>query len=457
MTIYIKSNKEGFKYLSERYIGSNCLFGTINNQEFTKFDLELYQSKILENDLILNNISNLILTNNQIIEEFFNNDKLTIQITNKIDFIIKNSNFPIKKKVVVIGISGGVDSSVAAYLLKEQGYNVVGLFMRNWDSLANNDILGNNDLGNICPQEQDFLDAVSVCETLNIPIYRVDFIKEYWDNVFTDLIEQYKKGRTPNPDILCNKYIKFDHFAKYAFDVLKADYLAMGHYAKVENSQLFRASDKNKDQSYFLSQLSNQQLAKVIMPLANIEKPQIREIALKLNLITAQKKDSTGICFVGERNFTQFLQNYIPSQPGNIISVVTNEVVGQHVGAMYYTLGQRKGLNLGGQKEKHYVCGHDIQNKIVYVAPISRMEFLLSSSLEAIEFNQIAKEFNYNNLTAKFRYRQKDIPITLKILQEGKIKVHYPQEVAAVTPGQQIVIYDNDKVVGGAIIDKVFK
>ncbi|MDJ1646004.1 tRNA 2-thiouridine(34) synthase MnmA [Mycoplasma sp. M5725] len=362
-----------------------------------------------------------------------------------------------KKKVVVIGISGGVDSSVAAYLLKEQGYNVVGLFMRNWDSLANNDILGNNDLGNICPQEQDFLDAVSVCETLNIPIYRVDFIKEYWDNVFTDLIEQYKKGRTPNPDILCNKYIKFDHFAKYAFDVLKADYLAMGHYAKVENSQLFRASDKNKDQSYFLSQLSNQQLAKVIMPLANIEKPQIREIALKLNLITAQKKDSTGICFVGERNFTQFLQNYIPSQPGNIISVVTNEVVGQHVGAMYYTLGQRKGLNLGGQKEKHYVCGHDIQNKIVYVAPISRMEFLMSSSLEAIEFNQIAKEFNYNNLTAKFRYRQKDIPITLKILQEGKIKVYYPQEVAAVTPGQQIVIYDNDKVVGGAIIDKVFK
>lgn len=455
MVIYIKTNKNGFEYLAEKYIGSNVIFGTIDNEQFVQFKLELYQAQILQNDLVVNNISNYIIANNNIIANHFNKP-INLKIKEDIQFIKKDIDFSSKKEVVVVGISGGVDSSVAAYLLKQEGYNVVGLFMRNWDSLANNDILGNSDLGDICPQEQDFFDAISVCQSLNIPIYRVDFIKEYWENVFLDLIEQYKKGRTPNPDILCNKYIKFDHFAKYAFNVLKANYLAMGHYAKVENSQLYKAKDKNKDQSYFLAQLSNEQLSKVKMPLANLQKSEIREIAQKLNLITAKKKDSTGICFVGERNFTQFLQNYIPSQPGNIISIVTKEIVGQHIGAMYYTLGQRKGLNLGGQKEKHYVCGHDIKNKIVYVAPISKMQYLMSNGLEASSFNQIAKEFDFANLSAKFRYRQEDVPIKLEILKKDKIKVYYPQKVAAVTPGQQIVIYDNDKVVGGAIIDRVY-
>lgn len=357
---------------------------------------------------------------------------------------------------VVIGMSGGVDSSVAAYLLKEQGYEVIGLFMRNWDSLTNNDILGNQDAQDICPQEQDYKDALAVANKLNIPLHRVDFIKEYWDLVFQDLINQYKLGRTPNPDILCNKYIKFDLFAKYAFNELKADFLAMGHYAKVEDAQLFKAQDDTKDQSYFLAQLSNNQLEKVLMPLAKYTKKQIRQIAKKLDLIVADKKDSTGICFIGERNFTQFLQNYIPANPGAIVSVITNKVIGKHEGSMYYTLGQRKGLNLGGQKEKHYVCGHNIKKNIVYVAPISRMDFLTSYSLEASEFNLIAKQYNPDNLTAKFRYRQVDVPVKLIIIDTNHIKVIYSQGVQAVTPGQQVVIYDQDKVVGGAVIDKTF-
>ncbi|VEU69935.1 tRNA-specific 2-thiouridylase mnmA [Mycoplasmopsis californica] len=355
---------------------------------------------------------------------------------------------------VVVGMSGGVDSSIAAYLLKKEGYEVIGLFMRNWDSMANNDILGNNFNDDICTQEQDYRDAKSVADKLGIKLFRIDFIKEYWDLVFSDLINEYKKGRTPNPDILCNKYIKFDLFAKYAFDELGADFLATGHYAKVINSELYKAKDKTKDQSYFLAQLSNKQLEKVLMPLADLSKTKIREIAKQLNLITAEKKDSTGICFIGERNFTKFLQNYIPAQSGDIVSIITKKVVGKHEGSMYYTLGQRKGLNLGGQKEKHYVCGHNIKENIVYVAPISRMDFLTSHKLYASEFNQIAKSFNPGNLTAKFRYRQEDIPVKLEILPNNKIIVSYEQGAMAVTPGQQVVIYDNDKVVGGAVIDK---
>ncbi|WP_027334113.1 tRNA 2-thiouridine(34) synthase MnmA [Mycoplasma elephantis] len=357
-------------------------------------------------------------------------------------------------KKVVLGMSGGVDSSVAAYLLKKQGYEVIGLFMRNWDSMANNDILGNNFFGDICTQEQDYLDAKSVADKLGIKLCRVDFIKEYWDLVFSDLINEYKKGRTPNPDILCNKYIKFDLFAKYAFDTLKGDFLATGHYAKVINSKLYKAKDENKDQSYFLAQLTNKQLENVLMPLAELTKPEIRKIAKKLDLVTASKKDSTGICFIGERNFTKFLQNYIPAQPGDIISIIDNKVIGKHEGSMYYTLGQRKGLKLGGQKEKHYVCGHNVQKNIVYVAPISHMEYLKSFKLFASNFNQISDITNWNNLSAKFRYRQKDIPINLEIIENNNIIVSYEQGAYAVTPGQQVVIYENDKVIGGAIIDK---
>ncbi|WBP83959.1 tRNA 2-thiouridine(34) synthase MnmA [Mycoplasmopsis edwardii] len=362
-----------------------------------------------------------------------------------------------KAKRVVIGMSGGVDSSVAAYLLKQQGYEVVGLFMRNWDSLANNDILGNNTLdSNICTQEIDYNDAKLVADKLGIPLYRVDFVHEYWTNVFQNFIDEYKKGRTPNPDILCNKYIKFNSFADHAFNELKADYIAMGHYAKVEEGHLFRAKDENKDQTYFLAQLTNEQLKKVLMPLADLEKPEIRQIAAELGLATASKKDSTGICFIGERNFGQFLQNYIPAQEGDIVDITTNKKVGKHVGSFYYTIGQRKGLNLGGMSEPYYVCGHNIKENIVYVAPSSRPEYLYSDSLIASGYTFNNNEFDKNNLTAKFRYRQKDIPVSIEILNDQQIKVSYPSKSSAVTPGQQIVFYDGDKCIGGATIDELF-
>ncbi|WP_324672947.1 tRNA 2-thiouridine(34) synthase MnmA [Mycoplasma sp. 888] len=360
-------------------------------------------------------------------------------------------------KRVVIGMSGGVDSSVAAYLLQKQGYEVVGLFMRNWDSVVNNDFLGNNDLKqDMCPQERDYMDAQSVANSLCIKLERVDFVKEYWDNVFENFIEEFKKGRTPNPDILCNKYIKFNAFAKYAFNELKADYIAMGHYANVIDGHLYRAKDEDKDQTYFLAQLSHDQLKKVIMPLATLTKPEIRQIASELGLITATKKDSTGICFIGERNFGQFLQNYIPAQDGDIVDITTNKVVGRHVGCFYYTIGQRKGLNLGGMSEPYYVCGHDVQKNILYVAPNSKPEYLISNNLIASGLTLNNKDFNPNNLTAKFRYRQKDIKVSVEFLGDDKIRVFYPEGSPAVTPGQQVVLYDGDKCIGGATIDEVY-
>ncbi|MGZ9756304.1 tRNA 2-thiouridine(34) synthase MnmA [Mycoplasma sp. 4423] len=358
---------------------------------------------------------------------------------------------------VVLGMSGGVDSSVCAYLLKQQGYEVVGLFMRNWDSVVNNDYLGNKDVNSdICPQEKDYLDAQKVALKLQIPLYRVDFVQEYWQNVFENFISEYRKGRTPNPDILCNKYIKFDKFAKYAFNELKADYIAMGHYAKVENGHLYRAKDTNKDQTYFLAQLTSEQLSNVIMPLAELTKSQIRELAHKLDLATADKKDSTGICFIGERNFGEFLQNYIPACDGDIVDITTNKIIGRHIGSFYYTIGQRKGLNLGGMEQPYYVCGRDVTKNIIYVAPSTQMQWLLSDALIASNYTFNHTEFDKNNLTAKFRYRQEDIPIKLEILSDTHIKVHYSQTSSAVTPGQYVVIYDGDKCIGGATIDEIF-
>ena len=240
-------------------------------------------------------------------------------------------------KKVVIGMSGGVDSSVSAILLKNQGYEVIGLFMRNWDTSVNGDILGNPNLdNNICPQEQDYNDALEVCNKIGIPLHRIDFVKEYWDNVFEYFLDELKKGRTPNPDVMCNKYIKFDYFIKEA-KRLGADYIATGHYARIKDGKLLRAVDTNKDQTYFLSQLSHEQLENVLFPIGDLEKPKVREIAEKYGLITAKKKDSTGICFIGERNFKNFLKNYLPNQPGKIVNIETNEVVGEHIGLMYYT------------------------------------------------------------------------------------------------------------------------
>src|SRR5574344_2218990 len=232
-------------------------------------------------------------------------------------------------KKVVIGMSGGVDSSVAAIKLKNDGYEVIGLFMRNWDSSINNDINGNPTLNNdICTQEQDYNDALNVCNKLGIKLHRIDFVKEYWDYVFTYFLDELKKGRTPNPDIMCNKYIKFDMFAKEAVK-LGADFIATGHYARIENGKLLKAVDDNKDQTYFLSQVSKEQLKNVLFPIGDMIKPDVRKIAEEYELVTADKKDSTGICFIGERNFSNFLKNYLPNMPGDVIDIKTNKKVGE--------------------------------------------------------------------------------------------------------------------------------
>ncbi len=371
------------------------------------------------------------------------------------------------KKKVIVGMSGGVDSSVAALLLIQQGYEVEGLFMRNWDSAANGDILGNNESQDeICTQEQDYFDALAVSNKLGIKLHRVDFIKEYWDYVFEYFIKEYQKGRTPNPDILCNKYIKFNKFMDHAIENLGADYIAMGHYAgvrfneKTQQYEMIRAVDQNKDQTYFLCQLTQEMLSKTLFPLQALEKPQIRKIAEDNNLITANKKDSTGICFIGEREFTKFLQNYISNQPGDIVDVKTNQVVGKHIGAMYYTIGQRKGLNLGGMKEPYYVSGKDIDKKIIYVCPASDESYLLSSSAIVNEINwtlnlsHYIKDINEFKCTAKFRYRQPDVDVIMKRIDNTTYKVKY-SDVKAITPGQEAVFYLGEICLGGGVIDIV--
>ena len=357
-------------------------------------------------------------------------------------------------KTVVVGISGGVDSSVSAYLLKKQGYNVIGLFMRNWDSNINNDISGNPTLNNsICPQEQDYNDALSVCKKLDIPLKRIDFIKEYWDYVFTYFLDELKRGRTPNPDIMCNKYIKFDMFAKYA-KKLGADFIATGHFARIKDGKLLRGIDSNKDQTYFLSQVSREQLENVLFPIGELTKAEIREIASSLGLITASKKDSTGICFIGERNFKEFLKNYLPNIPGDIIDIETKECLGKHIGLMYYTIGQRKGLDIGGDSSKIFVVGKDIEKNFLYVCHGEDNEYLYSNSC-IIEDVNLLRDSIEGDYTAKFRYRANDIPVHIKKIDDNYLVTY--DKAKSVTPGQACVIYDGEECIGGGIIKEVRK
>lgn len=359
------------------------------------------------------------------------------------------------KETVVIGMSGGVDSSVAAILLKEEGYNVIGLFMRNWDSSINNDILGNPNMEkeDICPQEKDYNDALAVCKKLDIPLHRIDFVKEYWDFVFKYFLDELKKGRTPNPDIMCNKYIKFDLFVQEA-KKLGAKYIATGHYAKMEDGYLKRSKDTNKDQTYFLSQVSCEQLKDVLFPLGNITKPEVRKIAEKYDLVTAKKKDSTGICFIGERNFKEFLKNYLPNLSGDIINIETMEKIGTHIGLMYYTIGQRKGLSIGGYKDKLFVVGKNLGENILYVCEGENNPYLYSDSciVEDMNFNC---ELRPSKCTAKFRYRQEDNGVSIKYLEDGTLLVTYDEEIKSVTPGQACVFYVDDICIGGGIIKEV--
>ena len=358
-------------------------------------------------------------------------------------------------KKVIVGMSGGVDSSVAAILLKEQGYEVEGLFMRNWDSSINNDILGNPNLNHpICPQEEDYNDAKKVCEKLEIPLHRIDFIKEYWDNVFTYFLEELKHGRTPNPDIFCNKYIKFDAFLKEA-EKLGADYVATGHYASLKDGLLMRAKDQNKDQTYFLSQVSKKQLQNILFPLGDMEKSDVRKIAEQYDLVTAHKKDSTGICFIGERNFKNFLKNYLPSQKGRIINIETKEDLGEHIGLMYYTIGQRRGLDVGGTKKRLFAVGKDLEKNILYVAEGDDNPYLYSTSCLVSTLNWNGEE-RPTECTAKFRYRDVDHKVSLEYLENGEVLVRY-QDGKAITPGQACVFYLGDRCLGGGIIEEVRK
>lgn len=360
-------------------------------------------------------------------------------------------------KKVVMGMSGGVDSSVGAYLLKKEGFEVIGLFMRNWDSTVNNDNLGNPNYNNesICPQEQDYNDALKVCQELNIPLHRADFIKEYWDYVFNFFLEELKLGRTPNPDMMCNKYIKFDLFKKEALK-LGADYIAMGHYARMEDGKLLRGVDTNKDQSYFLAQVDEKHLQNVLFPVGELNKEEVRAIANKLKLTTATKKDSTGICFIGERNFQKFLNNYLKPTVGDIVNVETKEVIGKHQGVIFYTIGQRKGVGLSGDATRHYVCGKDVKNNILYVAFGNDNEHLLSDACLINNLNFIS-QMRPLECTAKFRYRGKDHNVKLEYLKNNEILVHYDELASAVTPGQACVLYLGEECLGSGIIQEVYK
>lgn len=358
------------------------------------------------------------------------------------------------QKKVIVGMSGGVDSSVSAYLLQQQGYKVEGLFMKNWEE---------DDGEEYCTAAADLADAQAVCDKLGIELHTVNFAAEYWDNVFELFLEEYKAGRTPNPDILCNKEIKFKAFLEFAAEDLGADYIATGHYVRRADvngkSQLLRGLDGNKDQSYFLYTLSHEQIAQSLFPVGELEKPQVRKIAEELDLITAKKKDSTGICFIGERKFRDFLGRYLPAQPGKIVTVDGDEI-GQHQGLMYHTLGQRKGLGIGGTKEGSedpwYVVDKDVENNILVVAQGHDHPRLMSVGLIAQQLHWVDREPLKGTLrcTVKTRYRQTDIPCTVTALDDERIDVRFDEPVAAVTPGQSAVFYSGEICLGGGIIEQ---
>lgn len=355
---------------------------------------------------------------------------------------------------VVIGMSGGVNSSVAALLLKEQGYKVIGIFMKNWEE--------KDEFGE-CTATEDAEDARRICEAIGIPFYTVNFVQKYWDHVFTYFLDELKKGRTPNPDVLCNKEIKFKAFLDYAMK-LGADYIATGHYTRVDYHdgayRLLKGVDPNKDQTYFLCMLEQHQLAKTLFPIGHMKKAEVKEIAKKNGFVTAYKKESTGICFIGERNFRYFLKNYLPAQPGKIMND-SGEVMGEHEGLMYYTLGQRKGLGIGGQGtgEPWFVADKDLQNNILYVVQGSNHPALYSVGLKAVDLHWISGyppqgEFR---CTAKFRYRQPDQNVTVCMTTENTCIVHFDEPQRAITPGQFAVFYDGDVCLGAGTIDSVIK
>jgi len=339
-------------------------------------------------------------------------------------------------------MSGGVDSSVSALLLKNQGYEVIGLFMKNWEELS--------DSGQ-CKASQEYEDVCKVCETLQIPHYSVNFIEEYRDSVFAQFLADYKAGLTPNPDVLCNKEIKFKVFLDKAIE-LGADYLATGHYCRLdEKGHLLRGLDPNKDQSYFLHAVKQEAFQKVLFPVGHLTKKEVRALARRHNLSTAEKKDSTGICFIGKRDFKPFLSQYLASKPGNF-ETLDGQVVGRHDGAAFYTLGQRKGMGLGGEGDAWYVVAKDIARNIVFVERGANHPALFSQELLAQGLTWVAEAPSSHpyRCTAKVRYRQQDTPCTL--YADGRVLFDEPQR--AITAGQSVVFYNGEVCLGGGTIAK---
>lgn len=358
-----------------------------------------------------------------------------------------------KKKRVVVGMSGGVDSAVAAALLKEQGFDVVGLYMSNWKE---------TDPSGCCTGEQDWTDVRYICDKIDIPYYSVDFSEQYMNNVFKLFVDEYKKGRTPNPDVLCNREVKFGPFADFARE-LGADYIATGHYCRIRHDgdthYLLRAKDDNKDQAYFLNQVSSYQLRDVIFPLGDMTKPEVRELALKFDIPVAKKKDSTGICFIGERNFRQFLSQYIPMKDGDIVTQ-DGKVVGRHHGVYFYTLGQRRGLGIGGSAdgngERWFVLGKDVAKNLLIVSQ-GEDDVLFKDGLVTEGFNFItpppAKEFDCD---VRIKHRQPLQKARAEVLENGDVRIVFCQKQRAIAEGQYAVVYYGEICLGGGVINHSF-
>ncbi|MDN3556342.1 tRNA 2-thiouridine(34) synthase MnmA [Halomonas maura] len=358
---------------------------------------------------------------------------------------------------VIVGMSGGVDSSVSALLLLEQGYEVEGLFMKNWDE---------DDGTEYCTAKEDLADAEAVCARLGIPLHTANFAAEYWDNVFEHFLAEYQAGRTPNPDILCNREIKFKVFLEYA-EMLGAERIATGHYVRQgqargrlvgdDRPRLLRGLDANKDQSYFLHAVPEAAIARTLFPVGELDKPEVRALADRHGLATARKKDSTGICFIGERRFRDFLKQYLPAQPGTI-ETPDGDVIGEHLGLMYYTLGQRQGLGIGGladyPEDPWYVAGKDLARNVLVAVQGKHHPLLYTDSLATEAMDWVAGEppAREGRLTAKTRYRQTDVPCRFTVAEDGGVEVRFDAPQRAVTPGQSLVLYDGDVCLGGGVI-----
>jgi tRNA-uridine 2-sulfurtransferase len=345
---------------------------------------------------------------------------------------------------VVVGMSGGVDSSVTALITKLQGYKVIALFMKNWDE-TNPD--------GTCSADKDYQDVIKVCEKLDIPYYSVNFVKEYWDGVFEEFLNDYRRGYTPNPDILCNREIKFKVFYQRA-RLLGADYLATGHYCQLDQAKLAKAVDQNKDQTYFLYAVDRKVFKHVLFPIGHLPKPKVRELAERFDLATKSKKDSTGICFIGERNFKNFLSQYIQSQKGNFVDL-NGKVLGQHDGVCFYTLGQRKGMGIGGPGEAWFVVGKNFSRNEVILAQGDDHPALYADGLTAVELNWLTEipETTFRCM-AKVRYRQSEQACSVTV-QEGRAKVVFDQPQRAMTPRQSVVFYQGHLCLGGGIISEI--